>query len=658
MKRVCGPVSRTPVWKAFCLALMLGMMPTGSAYAFDFFGLFGRGENLPEPSADALPYDLQIDVVGDDSQLRTAIEDISTLHQLRSDAPPDAQALARRAQGDILPLIDALWGLGYYNASVAIEVAGVTMRVGTDRVDAANDAASPFRGSARVPVRIAIDPAQRFTIRNVAIVEAGTGQRLGPTAIPEDVVALAPGDPASAANILSAQARIVDYYRAQSRPFADIVEIDPVVNHPERVMDLTIAVSPGPVAGLGPITIAGNENVDERVIRSFIYTEPGDPYSPEALAGIRTTVTRIDALASARVRHGDTLDADGNLPLDVEVTERLPRVLGASAQFSTTDGPSTRVYWTHRNLFGGAERLRLEASAFYLTQGGGALFDRRRNVFDDLGGRVSASFMKPALWGTRNDFLADARIERDRADGFDTRLVNVTAGLRHRFSDTFNIQAGIEYEHGITKDDTRKRDYRLVGIPLTLEFDSSDSRLEPTEGIRLSAGVTPYAGALGSSLNMVKTRFDLSTYYALDDRARYILAARIGFGSIVGPDLEKIPANRRFFAGGGGSVRGYAYRSLSPMRAGHPIGGRSLIEGSLEARIRITDTIGIVPFIDAGGAFRESYPDFGERLRFAAGLGLRYHTGIGPIRLDFAVPLQKEDGQRGYGIYIGIGQAF
>ena len=140
--------------------------------------------------------------------------------------------------------------------------------------------------------------------------------------------------------------------------------------------------------------------------------------------------------------------------------------------------------------------------------------------------------------------------------------------------------------------------------------------------------------------------------------AATFFAARIGFGSLAGADLENIPANRRFFAGGGGSVRGYAFRSLSPMRAGEPIGGRSLLEGSLEARIRITDTIGIVPFIDAGGAFRESYPDFGERLRFSAGLGLRYYTGIGPIRLDVAIPLQKVAGQRGYGVYLGIGQAF
>ncbi|MGY6570747.1 MAG: autotransporter assembly complex protein TamA [Salinarimonas sp.] len=657
MVRACGQKARASMWKAGLLALMVGLAPVGSAHAFDFFGLFGRGETAPEPSADALPYDLTIDVVGDDATIRTAIQDISTLQQLRGDAPPDAGALARRAQGDILPVIDALWGLGYYNATVTIDVAGVTMRIGVDRVDEAAAAAAGFRDRERVPVSIIVDPARRFAIRDLTIVDAATGRNLG-AELPEDVIALQPGDPASAARILSAQARIVDHYREQSRPFADIASIDPVVHHPDEVMDLTISVSPGPVAGIGRISVSGNDNVDERVIRSFIYTEPSDPYSPQALAGIRTSLTRIEALSSVRIRQGEQLDADGNLPLDVEVSERLPRAFGISAQFSTTDGPSTRVYWTHRNLFGGAERLRLEASAFYLTEGGGALFDRNRNFVDDLGGRVSASFMKPALWGTRNDFLADARIERDRADGFDTRLVNFTTGIRHRFSDTFNIQAGVEFERGQTKDAVRKRDYRLVGLPLTLSFDSSDNRLEPTEGWRINAGVTPYLGALGSSLNMVQTRFDAATYFALDDRARYILAARVGFGSLVGAELENIPANRRFFAGGGGSVRGYAFRSLSPMRAGRPIGGRSLIEGSLEARIRITDTIGIVPFIDAGGAFRESYPDFGERLRFAAGLGLRYYTGIGPIRLDVAFPLQKEAGQRGYGVYLGIGQAF
>lgn len=658
MREARGRSSRTRIWRAALVVLAVAAAPVGQASAFDLFGLFGGREQPPPPGPDALSYDLAFTIVGDGDGIETAIRDVSSLYRLRADAPPDADALARRAQGDLSPVVDALWGLGYYDAQVTIDVAGVSLRLGADRVDAAISAAGAFRNVALVPVAIIVDPGPRFSVRRIALRDAETGRALAAADLPPGGIGLEPGDPAAASRIIAAQARIVDHYREQARPFAQVASIDPVVDHAAAAMDIAIAISPGPTARIGDIAVSGAEGVDERVIRSFIYVDTDTLYSPQAIADMRTSLGRIEALSSVRIREGEALDAQGRLPLTVEATERLPRAFGVSAQFSTTDGPSTRVHWTHRNLFGGAEVLRLEASAFYLTEGGGGLFSNRRNVIDDMGGRFSASFLKPALGGTRNDFLADARVERDRTDGYDSRLVNVTTGIRHRFSDRFSIQGGLEYERGIVKDVRGKRDYRLVGLPLALSFDSTDSRLEPTRGFRVTGGVAPYLRGLGSSVDMVVSRFDAASYFALDDRARFVIAARVGFGSILGASLADVPPNRRFFAGGGGSVRGYAYRSLSPTVNGRPIGGRSLLEGSLEARIRVTDTIGIVPFIDAGAAFAESYPDFNENIRVSAGLGLRYYTGIGPIRLDVAVPLTKERGQRGYGVYLGIGQAF
>jgi translocation and assembly module TamA len=128
---------------------------------------------------------------------------------------------------------------------------------------------------------------------------------------------------------------------------------------------------------------------------------------------------------------------------------------------------------------------------------------------------------------------------------------------------------------------------------------------------------------------------------------------------VSGASLGDIPSNHRFYAGGGGSVRGYRYRSLSPLGpTGEVIGGRSLFEASIETRIKITDTIGLVPFLDMGGAFESAFPDFDEPLRYAAGLGLRYYTAVGPIRLDLATPLNPREGDKPLAFYIGIGQAF
>ncbi len=631
-------------------ALVLAALAPAPASAFDPFGLFGRDE-VPTPSPDALPYRLEIVANGGRGLVRP-LQDASSLYRLRANPPPDAEALVRRAEADLPRLVDALWGAGHYDGRVVVEVAGVPLALGGGASEAALRAAEGYRAQAPAPVRILADPGPLFRVRAVRILdEAGR-----PLALPPRVARLAPGDPARSADVLAAEARIVDHFRAGGHPFARVARRDPVVFHDAAAMDLTLVVEAGPQARLGQIAVSGTQAVDPAVVRSFIYAEPGDPYSPRALADIRRSVGRIEALSSVRVREAEALDAGGDLPILAEVADHPPRVVGFAAQYSTVDGPGLRAYWTHRNLFGGAERLRVEGHAGWLggrTPG----FVRGERFFDELGGRLSASFLKPALGGSRNDFVADAVVSRERTHGYTSRHLGASAGIRHRFGDSFWVQAAVEAERGQARDILGAVDYRLVGLPLSAAYDTTDSPLDPTRGMRFTGGITPYFGALGS-LGMTVARATASTYWALTEDARTVLAARLGFGSIVGADLVDIPANRRFFAGGGGSVRGFAYRSLGPTFAGEPIGGRSLIEASFEARFRLTDTIGLVPFFDAGQAFASSLPDFRERIRAAVGLGLRYYTGIGPIRLDLATPLNPPGRRRPVALYVSIGQAF
>ncbi|MCB5174233.1 autotransporter assembly complex protein TamA [Microvirga lenta] len=634
------------------------------ARAFDFFGLFGSRDTPPAISPSTVPYALTFQVAGDPDDVERALENASTLYRLRGDAPVDGDALVRRAQADFGPLLDALWGLGYYNANMVFEIGGTVLRIDSDPT-AAIRVAESYRNRAVVPVVARVDPGVLFELRDIEVSDARTRRPFSAQELPPRVVKLEPGDPARAADLRAAQARMVDHFRAQSRPLAKAVAIDPVVFHPTRLMDVSYSLDPGPIAPIGNITVTGTQNVDPAVVRSFIYLEPGDPYSPDALADTRKSVGTIQALSSVRIREAETLDEYGRLPIFVEVTERAPRVVGFSARYSTIDGPAVRGYWEHRNLFGGAERLRLEADIFLAPRNDGTRIKRVGDLErSDIGGRFRASFLKPALGGTRNDLLIDGLIERDRTGGdryggYTSRLIDGTAFIRHRFSSTFSAQAGFQVQRGQTSDVLGQIDYLVVGTPASLTYDSTDRPLDPTQGFRINASVSPYPEFLGSSVGMVVSRATASTYYALDEDARYILAGRIGLGSITGADLDEIPANFRFFAGGGGSVRGFRYRSLGPIGPlGQVVGGRSLLEASLEARIKITDTIGIVPFIDAGGAFESSFPDFSERIRVSAGLGLRYYTAIGPIRLDIAAPLDRRPGDKPLSLYVSIGQAF
>ncbi|QEL22650.1 outer membrane protein assembly factor [Bosea sp. F3-2] len=651
-------------------ATLLGLQAE-SARAFDLssldvFGLFTKKDEPPAANASSLPYKLDFDL-GDAEDAKTltrTLQDASLLYRLRQDAPPDGETLARRMAADFNPLVDALWSQGYFNADVSMVVDGVSLTLGLEPNATLIRALEAHRNRDAVPITIRVRPGKVFGLRKIEVVER---DEPGPPAIanPLKVSKLKEGEPATSAALRGAQAALVDYMRAQSRPLAKIVELRPVVDHAAGIMDVTYVLDPGPLAGFGDITIGQTDEIPPAVVRSFIYLEPGDPYSPKALADTRRSIAKIPAVGSVRIREGDKLDRAGNLPIFVDVTERPKRLLGFSARYSTIDGPAVKTYWEHRNLFGGAERLRLEGSIFLTPRIDGTKIKSFGDFEEsDIGGRFGFSFMKPALGGSRYDWLVDGvatreRVGTNRYGGYTARYANVTTAIMRRFSDTFSVQAGLEVERGQTSDVLGQITYTLVGIPLSVKYDSTDSLLDPTRGIRAAASFAAYPTFLGSTVGIYQTKAAISAYYALDEDARYVLAGRIGFGSLLGASLNEIPPTRLFFAGGGGSVRGYAYRSIAPLGPfNQVVGGRSLLELSAEARIKITDTIGIVPFFDAGTAFESSFPDGKQQLQMAAGLGLRYYTGIGPIRVDVAAPLNPRKGDKPVALYVSIGQAF
>ena len=631
-----------------------------SARAFDFFGLWGSDETPPPVSPTAISYAVTIHAGG----LKNAVMDASSLYQLRKDPPADGDALARRAESDFGPIIDAMWGAGYYDATVTISIDRASLSILSSDIAGFARAAESYRNRAVAPVSISVSPGPLFTLRSIRVLGPG-GAELSEAELPARIVRLKPGSSAAAAELRAAQARIVDYFRKEGRPLAQVASVTPVVDHAAHVMDVTFTFDPGPIAPFGEATMNGPHTFNPAIARSFLYIQPGDPYSPRAIEDARNTIRQIPAVGGVRITEGTALDAYGRLPYTVDVEDRLPYAIGASAKYSTTNGPAGQVYWEDRNVFGGAEQLRLQADIFYAPPW--YITSQNLNSFSihDLGWRFSASFLKPALWGTPNDLLVNALGERTSTSGagffgYEAEDADATVALRHRFTQNFWVQAGIEAQTGVATDFLGQVDYTLVGVNASANYDTTDSKLDPTRGVRLNASVGGYPTALGSTLDLVQGKARASAYYSLDPDSRFVLAGLIGVGAMGGADLADIPANWRFYAGGGGSVRGYAYNSLGP--AGPfglaVIGGRSLFYGSAELRVKVTDTIGIVPFFDAGNAYATSFPNFDAPLATAVGLGLRYYTAIGPIRADVAFPLQRRQGNAPVAFYVSIGQAF
>ena len=645
-------------WRV-AVALGAALAPS-AAVAFDGFGLWPEADAPIAASPHALPYKLTFTVPDGSGVSVSTLRDASSLYSLRKDPPPDGFSLALRARRDFAPLVDALWSQGYYDAQVAIRVDGVALPMGNGDFTAFQRAADAYRGKAAAPVEIVVSPGKQFVLRRLAVL-GGDGKPLAD--LPERIVALRPGDAATADAIRGAEARIVDFYRSRSRPLARIAKIAPVVDHPAHAMDLTLNVDPGPVAAIGPITMTGPKTFDPLIARSFLYLKPGDPYSPAALSNAKQDMRAIPAIGAVRIKEADKLDAQGQLPLNVDVGDRQVHALGVQAQYSTIDGPALQTYWEDRNLFGGAEYLRLEAGVTYDPANTGPAQSLFGFSDRNFGGRVAAHFMKPTIDGGPDDLLADVSAERATTNtfgfqGYTANDADADIALRRRFSRELSAQVGLDAQSGDATDALRTVYYNIVGVTGSATYDSTDNLLDPTQGVRARGAVAAYPGVFGS-LYLYTAKTEVSAYQALDPGSRFVLAERARVASEIGPGLEDIPANLRLYAGGGGSVRGYAYSSLGPRAPnGAILGGRSALDSSMEIRWRATDTFGFVGFFDAGNAFEAEVPNFSLPLQMSAGVGLRYYTGFGPLRLDVAFPVNPRPGDPRFAVYASIGQAF
>jgi len=605
------------------------------------------GKTREEPVADALPYKPTVNVVDGGRSLRRAITGASNLESMKKSPPSGAAGLLRRARADIDQITAALYANGYYAGIIRITIAGLDLDAPDilQRIEAA-------RAAGPVPVQIDVTPGPLFHFGEITLVDADHQRPLAMAPTLKSL-RIQPGEAAKSTDILDAEGRIAEFYRKEGHAFARVVDKDVVADHATHLVNVTYVVSPGPVVAFGQVTVSGTDKVRPSFVEERVRIIPGEMFSPQRLADTRKSLLKYEAFSGVRVVEGTRLDAQGRLPVDVEVTERKPRYVGFGAKYSSTDGSALNVFWGHRNLFGGAETLRLDGQVSWFGGKSEAVPDA-----NPFGYRFAATFGKPGIWTPIDDLVAQAAVLREVTDAYVREGVTFTAGVRRNYSDQFSVQIGLDLEQSHVQDTNGSRDDTIVGVPIEVAYDTTDIPLDPSQGVRASGTFEPFAYLGQASAGPMMFKGSLSTYRALDEDKRYILAGKIAAGTIFGADLLDVPPQRRFYVGGGGSLRGFDYQSASPRNAnGDIIGGLSFVTASVEARVKVTDTIGIVPFFDIGSASEGSVPDLDD-LRYAAGLGLRYYTGIGPVRLDVAVPLNPEPDDAGYGVYISLGQSF
>ena len=616
------------------LGILAAAVPVAvPAQAFEIFGFkFFEPDEEETDIVDPLHYTLTFTVAGGDEDLTETLRDASEMVADEEKPVSGSLGLLAKATSERDLLIAALYRRARYDGVVNISIAGKPL-----------DTLPPDAefGAGPVPVAIEIEPGSVFTLGNVAL--RGDAAGLAP-----DGFGLTRGGNAGSDAILKAETLVVRALKAQGRPLARVTGRDIVADHATTTLDVTLTVEAGPVAGYGETTVNGTQDMDRDFTAYMTGLERGRTYSPEEMDEARERLANLGVFGSISVNEADALDANGQIPIEVDVSERKKRYFGVGAAFSNTEGIGVQGYWGHRNLFGHAEKLRIEGSISRLAD---------TSDYSQLNYNAAIMFERPGVIGPPSKFFATTGVVNDHPDAYDRFAVRGEIGVAYDIDRRQSVSASVAVEYAEIDDAFGDNTYLIISTPLQYVYDKRDDKLNPTRGWRALIFAEPSYDAL-NSVPWVKFRTEGSAYYPFDGDGRLVAAVRLAGGSIVGAELPEVPADRRFYAGGGGSVRGYAYQGIGPKDAfGQPIGGLSLAEASFEMRIGVTDTIGIVPFVDGGTVSEDEYPDFSD-VKVGAGLGLRYITPFGPLRLDAAVPLNPDPGDPDFGVYAGVGQAF
>jgi translocation and assembly module TamA len=629
---------------AALLVAGLWMPPLAApAAAFELFGhtFFGSKKAATEEViGEPQPYTVTFEVTGDNSDIEKSLKNASRLWQDRKKPASGAAGLLAKARGDYQGIVYSLYGEARYGGTVSITVDG------RQAADLPPD--TPLTGEA--DVRVTVDPGPLFLFDQTLI-----ANRAPPATNRKDVVptpesaGFATGEPARSGTIIRAEQLSIAAWREQGYAKAKAGPRRVVAEHPTRTVDAQLEMQPGRKAYFGETTVRGTQKMKPGFVRYMAGIKPGTEFDPDDVKRANDRLARLGVFRAMRIEEAPEIGPDGDLPMTIVVQERKQRRIGVGGTYSTIDGIGLESYWLHRNLFGRAEQLRIEGKV--------ANFENNADP-EDFTYRAGATFTKPGVGTPDTNFTASAYFEREVLDPYTKTGVSGQAGFTRLFGKTLTAKAYLAGSHARFEDVVYgSRDFTTGGFLGALTYDSRNNPVNATRGHYIEVTALPF---YEFNYENAAARFtgEGRSYLPIGEGDRLVVAGRAKIGTVVGPSISELPPDILFFAGGGGSVRGYPYRSIGVEVGDQVVGGKSLVEGSVELRGRFTETIGAVAFLDAGLVGADSTPDFDQDVKLGAGVGLRYFTSLGPIRLDVAVPLEKSPDDPSIAFYVGIGQAF
>ncbi len=611
----CGRLSRPGLGRAAVAVVAI------AAVAWMWPGLGPR-------SAAALET-VEFSAPGAETALLSGLRASSVVLEAERAGVTDPQELLAAAKAEYARMVGVLFGAGHYGGTVSVRIDG--------REAAEFDPLEVPRSIGRIEVTVDPGPVFAFSRAEVAPLAPGTELPAG----------FAVGETARSDLIRSATRRAVDGWRAASHALAEPGGQRIVADHRAGTLDAQVEILPGPPVRFSRLVVRGNERMRENRVHRIADLPEGEPFDPAELEAAAQRLRRTGSFSSVAMTEASAPNPDGTLEITVTMVEAPLRRFGFGAEVDTDEGGRLSAFWLHRNLLGGAERFRVEGEVGGI---GGSISGQ------DF--RLAVSLARPATFTRETTLNLNAVAETVSERDFDVRRFFATAGVSHRFGDRLTGDLALGYLVEQTRDAFGRQTREAVILPSGLRWDTRDDERDATRGIYLDGRATPFYGIRGADSG-AQLRLDARAYRGVAERV--VLAGRLQLGSVVGSRLNETPREFLFLSGGSGTVRGQPYRVLgveqiAPDGQRVRIGGRGFAGLSGEARVGVTDTIGVVGFVDAGYVSASSFLEDGE-WHAGAGIGLRYRTGIGPIRVDLAAPVQGDTGN-GVQLAIGIGQAF
>jgi translocation and assembly module TamA len=588
------------------------------------------GADVRDKNAPEIRYDAEIKGLADAGDgLEARYKALSALKGGGKAA--NATQVSARAKEDEALVVRLLKSLGYYDATA---ISTIETAAGTP---------------GRLKAIVSAQPGRLYTLSSIVVQAAQTT----PPDLVRQQLPLKVGDAIQADRIQGAEANVSLTLPQMGYPFVKVGERDILLDDesPTATGTYTLPVDVGPRASFGQLRTEGDTVFNIEHLNVFPRFEPGELYDNRLTDDLRNALVATSLFQSVSVvpQRTGQINADGTEQVDLLVrqTKGPARTLGGNVGFSTGQGFRAEGTWQHRNLFPYEGALIASVIAGTQEQGVAGTF-RRANA-----GRRDRTFSLTAGANHSN---------YDAYEAFTTSV-----GVRWSYDSTPIWQKPLTYYYGgelvgtnesvydFTRGENVRRTYGIVALPGQVLFDRSDSLLNPSKGYRLRVNLSPETSVQGAVRPYVRAMVEGTFYYPVS--SSIVIAGRAKAGTIQGVARDDLAPSRRYYGGGGGSVRGYGYQRLGPFDPnGDPVGGRSLNEFALEARYRFGD-FGIVPFVDAGNSYESTTPDLSS-LRYGAGIGGRFYTSFGPMRVDIATPLNPREGDGKVALYISIGQAF